>query len=75
MQCSRHFAVEQNGMTGIASAATTAAAATATTAGAAAAPTTAAAASGGDGAALDVRSLLRNGYLTCFEEPEEEMVV
>ena len=31
---------------------------------------------GGDGVSLpDVRALLRNGYLTCFEEPEDEMVV
>ncbi len=31
---------------------------------------------GGDVVALpDVRALLRNGYLTCFEEPEDEMVV
>jgi hypothetical protein len=30
---------------------------------------------GGDSAAPDVRALLRNGYLTCFEEPEEEVVV
>ncbi len=29
----------------------------------------------GDGAASDVRALLRNGYLACFEEPEEDMVV